>query len=334
MLTGAGVEVGIRQRVLLMLMGVTLTTLLFAAAAHAAISAFEPWKGTVAPGESMTATFTVVDSFTSCFTVGAPSGLSATLDGLGLGSLPASCAVSGTLVTMTVAADSEVSPGDYTVKLTESALNGQLLGTHEWPVAVIEPPAPTTTTTTTIPTSTTSSTTIPDLTTTTTSTVSAVVTVTTPPTAPSTRASDGAPGTASTATDAPAETDSNAGIVLSADSTVRDGPEVLGFGVERRDRPDGRRTRQPADAEPPPLSHAPLSDRLRVHASTVFPPLIADAVVSPIMIGKYLVHSVLDSSRRLLVPIVIGTLIGLLMVWRMRTVIAKDGPPLSRFSVE
>ncbi len=91
------------------LTGVVLTTLLLATAVQAAISEIDPWQGTVAPGESVTATFTIEDSFTSCFEADAPPGFSVTFDGLGLYDLP-NCAVSDTLVTMTVSVDSDVSP--------------------------------------------------------------------------------------------------------------------------------------------------------------------------------------------------------------------------------
>jgi hypothetical protein len=324
-----------------MLTGVTVTTLLLATAALAAISPIEPWHGTVAPGESVTARFTVVDSFTSCFTGDAPPGLSATFGGLGLGSLPANCAVSGTEVTMTVTADADVLPGDYAVRILETALSGQLLGTHDWPVTVTEGASTTTTTqpsttttssrtTTTHSSTSTSSTTTTSPATTTTSAVAEAVTDTTQPAASSLSTDDGGSGTTSTESDP----DAPAGTVAPTGSALPEKLEVLTSDSAREDIPYHRYASQPAEEETALLPRIALSDWLRNEIPGAIPPLITDVVLSPIVIGEHLLHSLLDGSKAMLIPIAITTLIGLLMVWRMRTKIADDELALSSHSVD
>lgn len=327
----AGVGAGTRRRALVMLTGVTLTTLLLAAAALAAISPIEPWQGTVAPGDSVTARFTVVDSFTSCFTGDAPPGLSATFEGLGLDSLPAGCAVSGTEVTMTVTADADVLPGDYAVTIIETALSGQLIDTHDWPVTVTGVASTTTThpstttsltgTTTTHSSTATSTSSTPTTSpaTTTTSTVAEVVTDTTQPAAFSSSTDDGVPGATSTESDPAAETDARVWTVAPRGSMTSEKSEVLASGSARDDHPYQRNASRPAEEETALLARIALSEWLRKEMPGAIPPLITDAVLSPIVIGEHLFHSLLDGSKAMLIPIVLATLIGLLMVWRMRT---------------
>ncbi len=92
---------------------------------------------------------------------------------------------------------------------------------------------------------------------------------------------------------------------------------MLGSGSGGQDLPYERYPRPPAE-EDRLLSRIALSNQLRTEIPGAIPPLVTDAVLSPLVIGEYLVQSLFDSSKGLLIPVAISTLIGLLMVWRMR----------------
>ena len=335
------------------LAGTTVASFILATAASAAISAISPEKGTVEPGESTTATFTVVDSLTSCFTASASSGFSVTFDGLGLGLLPLNCALGGAEVTMTVAASANASPGDYRVTLSETAVGGRLIDTHEWPFTV---PAPAATTTTTIAeTTTTKAQTTTTSAVTTTSTQSATTTSagpapnttdgpattnTTSPVATGSRGSgqEATPATATTVSIAPDtrdEDNDSAGEATGPETSSEiddDDAEVLAAGTTD-DLPYNRYPANPTEDGPGILARTVLSDQLRSQFSRALPMTVADAVLSPVVIAEFLVRSLLRSAMGLLVPILVATLVGLWMVWRMREEIDDDELALSRQSV-
>jgi hypothetical protein len=336
------------------LAGITVASFLLATAASAAISAISPEKGTVEPGESTTATFTVVNSLTSCFTSSASPGFTVTFDGLGLGLLPLNCALGGADVTMTVTASANASPGDYRVTLSETAVGGRLIDTHEWPFTV---PAPATTTTTIAETTTTT----PQTTTTTTSSVTTTSTqsATTTSAGPATNTTDGpdttnatspvatesrgsgqetAPATATTVPIAPdtrEEDNDSAGEAIGPETsseTNDDDAEVLAAGTTD-DLPYNRYPANPTEGGPGFLARTMLSDQLRSQFSRAVPMTVADVVLSPVVIAEFLVRSLLRSAMSLLVPILVATLVGLWMVWRMREEIDDDELALSRQSV-
>ncbi|HEX6301383.1 MAG TPA: hypothetical protein VF148_13025 [Acidimicrobiia bacterium] len=358
-----------RSRVLGKLAGASIVTFLLATAASAAISPISPDSGTVEPKESVSASFTVVDSATSCFAAEVPRYFSVTFDGLGLEPLPIDCAHEGTEITMTVEAGAKALPGDYQVTITETALGGGLLDTYEWPFTVPAPPATTTTipatTTTTIPTTTTTET--PTTTsagaTTTTTTQSATTTdpgsptttvpgITTNITDPAgaggptgagpttTAAATGTPDTASstigttTATSRGGDTSGADGATGSATPTDdQDDQDVLAAGSTEDNLPYDRYPDRLSDDAPEVLSRTVLTDQLRNQISRAFPVTIADAVLSPVLIAEYLLRSLLESALGLLIPILIATLLGLWMVWRMREEVEDDELALSRQSM-
>lgn len=349
-----------RSRVLGWLAGAVMVTLVLATSASADISPISPESGTVEPKGSVTASFTVVDSVTSCFAAEVPPRFSVSFDGLGLGQLPTSCALEGAEITMTVTASAAAQPGEYQVTIVETALGGRLLGTHEWPFTVPASPATTTTipatTTTTTPTTTTTNsptTTSPGATTTTsapsaTSTSPASPTTTDPgsptttaapagtgdPTGPS--ATSVTPGTAAPTTRA-GTTDNGDGSTAVTDETLgsdtpddEDDPEVLAAGASDDNLPYDRYPDSLSDNAPEVMSRTVLSDQLRSQISRAFPVTVADAVLSPVVIAEYLLRSLLESARGLLIPILIATLLGLWMVWRMREEVNDDELALSR----
>lgn len=335
------------------LAGITVASFLLATAASAAISAISPEKGTVEPGESTTATFTVVNSLTSCFTSSASPGFTVTFDGLGLGLLPLNCALGGADVTMTVTASANASPGDYRVTLSETAVGGQLIDTHEWPFTV---PAPVTTTTTIAETTTTKA----QTTTTTTSAVTTTSTqsATTTSAGPATNTSDG-PATTNTTSPVATESGGSGGETAPASATavsiapdprdenndpageaktpetsseIDDDAEVLAAGTTD-DLPYNRYPADPTEDGPGILARTVFSDQLRSQFSRAVPMTVADVVLSPVVIAEFLVRSLLRSAMSLLFPVLVATLVGLWMVWRMREEIDDDELALSRQSV-
>lgn len=359
----------ITSRVLGKLAGASIVTFLLATAASAAISPITPGSGTVEPKGSVTARFTVVDSVTSCFTAEVPKYFSVTFDGLGVEPLPIDCALEGTEITMTVEAGAKALPGDYRVTITETALDGGLLDTHEWPFTVLSTPGTTTTipatTTTTMPTTTTtdSPTTTSAGATTTTTTRTATTTnpgsptttvpgITTNITDPSgaegptgaspttTLAATGTPDTASSTTDNTTATSrsgdtSGTDGAAGSDTPVNDDDDqdVLAAGSTEDNLPYDRYPDRLSDNAPEVLSRTVLTDQLRNQISRAFPVTVADAVLSPVVIAEYLLRSLLESARGLLIPILIATLLGLWMVWRMREEVEDDELALSRQSL-
>jgi hypothetical protein len=75
------------------------------------------------------------------------------------------------------------------------------------------------------------------------------------------------------------------------------------------------------------------SDQLRSQISGAVPLPLADAVLSPLVIAEFLARSLLHSAKSLLIPLLIATLIGLGMAWRMRKEVDHDKLALSRQSV-
>jgi len=360
-----------RSRVLELLAGASIVMFLLATAASAAISPISPNSGTVEPKGSVSASFTVVDSVTSCFAAKVPQYFSVTFDGLGLGLLPTDCALEGTEITMTVEAGAKALPGDYQVTITETALGGGLLDTHEWPFTVPASPTTTTTapatTTTTIPTTTTvpTTTTAPTNTTTsagattTTSNQSATTTgpssptTTAPGTSTNTSGPSGAggpsatgdpttpsatPGTTTSTTGSgtpnsqgDATTDADRSLESDTPAEDDDGDEeVLAAGSSEDNLPYDRYPDSLSDNPPEVLSRTVLSDQLRNQIARAFPVTVADAVLSPVVIAEFLFRSLLESAKGLLIPILIATLVGLWMVWRMRGEVDDDELALSR----
>jgi hypothetical protein len=367
-----------RVRSLVRLAGMTLATFLIATVAYAAVSSFKPSEGTVAPGGSTTASFTVVNSVTSCFTASAPQGFSVAFDGLGLGLLPLNCALRGARITMTVTAASGASPGDYEVTITETAVGGSLIDSHEWPFTVPAPdvttttvPATTTTTASAV-TTTTRATTTSTQTAATTSTSSSATTATTSTgaagngnaettgdgntgaagtgnTGAAGTGNTGAAGTGNTgaagndratsttgaATTSATEDSETASADLDAgpDTSPDDDTEVLAAGVSDENPPY---VRYPvgAGADASDVSTRTVrSDQLRSQISRAVPLPLADAVLSPLVIAEFLARSLLESAKSLLIPLLIATLIGLGMAWRMRKEVDDDKLALSRQSV-
>jgi len=363
-----------RSRVLELLAGASIVTFLLATAASAAISPISPASGTVEPKGSVSASFTVIDSVTSCFAAEAPQYFDVTFDGLGLGLLPINCALEGTEITMTVEAGPKALPGNYQVTVTETALGGSLLDTHEWPFTVPASPTTTTTIPTTTTTTTPTTTTVPTTTTTkgatttsagattTTSNQSATTTDRSSPTttaagtstAPSGPSGAGGPsgtgdsttpsaatvtpGTA-TSTTGSGTPNSQGGATTDADRTLEpdtaadddDGDEeVLAAGSSEDNLPYDRYPDSLTDNAPEILSRTVLSDQLRNQISRAFPVTVADAVLSPVVIGEFLFRSLLESAQGLLIPILIATLLGLWMVWRMSEEVDDDELALSR----
>jgi len=355
-------EARTRMRFLVRLAGATVASFLLATAAAAAISSITPDRGTVEPGGSTSANFTVTGSLTSCFTADAPSGFSVAFDGLGLNLLPAGCALGGARVTMTVTAGANASAGDYRVTITETAVGGRLLDTHEWPFTV---PAPVTTTTT-IPETTT--TTRPRTTTTaaltTTSTQSGATTSTDRATTTTSGATTG--GATETTTAGAAATGNNTPTASPATKTTvsdtpntgggdsppageeadtlpegspdgaseeADDPEVLAAGSSDGDLPYERYPAGSGDDAPEVLSRTVFSDQLRSQFSQAVPLTLADAVLSPVVIAEFLFRSLLQSAMSLLVPVLIATLVGSWIVWRMREEVDDDELAISRQSM-
>lgn len=344
-----------RLRSLVRLAGMTLATFLVATAAYAAVSSFKPSEGTVAPGESTTASFTVVNSATSCFTASAPQGFSVAFDGLGLGLLPLNCALRGARVTMTVTAAPGASPGDYEVTITETAVLGSLIDSHEWPFTVPAPdittttvPATTTTTKPSAVTTTTRATTTSTQTAATTSTSSPATTATSSTGASSTgnaeASSTGNAGAAGTdpatsttvAATTPATEDSETASAepdAAPDTSPDDDTEVLAAGGTDENPPYARYP-VGAGADASDFSTRTVrSDQLRSQISEALPLPLADAVLSPLVIAEFLARSLLESAKSLLIPLLIATLIGLGMAWRMRKEVDDDKLALSRQSV-
>jgi hypothetical protein len=85
-----------------------------------------------------------------------------------------------------------------------------------------------------------------------------------------------------------------------------------------------------SDNPPEVLSRTVLSDQLRNQIARAFPVTVADAVLSPVVIAEFLFRSLLESAKGLLIPILIATLVGLWMVWRMRGEVDDDELALSR----
>ncbi|HUP17137.1 MAG TPA: hypothetical protein VM848_13940 [Acidimicrobiia bacterium] len=314
-----------RSRVLGWLAGAAIVTFVLATSASADISPISPESGTVEPKGSVTATFTVVDSVTGCFAAEVPPRFSVTFDGLGLGQAPTNCALEGTEITMTVTAGAKAQPGDYQVTIIETALGGRLLGTHEWPFTVPAPPA----TTTTVPATTT--TTTPTTTTTNSPTTTSAGATTTTSTQSDTTTDPGSPTTTAGPTGTANPTSPSAARVTPADD--EDEEEVLAAGVSDDNLPYDRYPDSLSDNAPEILSRTVLSDQLRTQISRAFPVTVADAVLSPVVIAEYLFRSLLESARGLLIPILIATLLGLWMVWRMREEIDDDELALSRQSM-
>jgi hypothetical protein len=353
-----------------LLAGASIVTFLLATAASAAISPIIPDSGTVEPKGSVTASFTVADSVTSCFAAEVPQYFSVTFDGLGLDLLPINCALEGTEITMTVEAGAKALPGNYHVTITETALGGSLLDTHEWPFTVPAPPTTTTTFPTTTPTTPPTTTTVPTTTTTkdTTTTSAGATTTTTsqsgtpssptttaPGTSPATSGPNGAGGPigtgdattpptvtattgTATATTGSGTPNSQGGTTTDADGAPEpdtsaddeDGDEeVLAAGSEDN-LPYDRYPNSLSDNAPEILSRTVLSDQLRNQISRAFPVTVADAVLSPVVIAEFLFRSLIESAQGLLIPILIATLIGLWMVWRMREEVDDDELALSR----
>jgi hypothetical protein len=350
---------GTRPKSLVWLAGITVALLLVANAALAAISPFKPSEGTVEPGEKAKTHFNVVDSVTSCFVATAPSDFSVSFDGLGLGILPASCALNGARVTLTVTASSQASPGAYKVTITETSQGGSLIDTHEWPFTVPAPPPPTTTTmpietTTTVPPSVT--TIAPGVATTTstpssspTSTVGSASSPTTvgassspanpvgPAASPGAGAGSPSTGTSRPTEDAPRPQQRDAEDVtrLPTDETSPDDEaEVLAAGVSDDSSPPyDRYPRRPQADGSESEEGLALSDPLRDQNSNPVAMFMADGDLSPGAIAQFIFGSLFEGAKDLMIPLLIATLVGLVMVWRMRSEVEGDELALSRQSL-
>jgi hypothetical protein len=347
-------EARTRSKFLVRLGGAIVVLFWLATAASAAISSISPSSGTVEPRKSVSASFTVVDSLTSCFTASTPRGFEVTFNGLTI-----NCALEGAEVTMTVEAGAKVGPGDYVVTINETSIEGELLATHTWPITVPAPP----TTTTTIPTTTTtraetSTTSAATTTSTQSATTSSTQSVTTtsisnvtsttrgttnttsgdpvasgnPPSPPGT-SDDPATATSGEGDKAP-NTETGAASTDPSDPQSDDETEVLAAASAGDD--DLPYVRYPAnrgDVAPEVLSRTVFSDQLRDQLSRALPLAVADAVLTPVVVVEFLYQSLLQSAMGLLVPILLAVFVGLLMVWRMREEIDDDELALSRQSM-
>jgi hypothetical protein len=339
------------------LAGITVATFFLATAALAAISPFDPSKGTVKPGESTKTSFSVTDSVTSCFVATAPPKFDVSFDGLGLNLLPANCALGGAKVTMTVKATPKALPGDYTVTITETALGGALIGTHEWPFTVPAPPEPTTTTIAATTTTAPANTTTTSGGATTTSTPSSSPTSTGGPTTspPSTVGSASSPAStvgpatspssavgATTTTPGPSEgtsppEESEAESVTESAATDAspndEDAQVLAAGLtDNSSPPSNRYPRLPLPDGAESEVGMALADPLGGRNANPFASF-ADASLSPGAIAEFIFGSLFAGVRDLMIPMLIAALVGLAMVWRMRLEVNDDELALSRQSL-
>lgn len=350
------------RRYLVGLAGALGAVLIGATAALAAVSSFSPSSGAVSPGESTTADFTVTPptvlgvSSTSCISAAVspnPLQFAVAFDGLGLGTLPANCAVGETDVEMTVTAGQNAAPGNYVVTVTEIELGGELVGTRQWPFTVLAPPTTTTTTTTTTTRPTTSTSTPTTSSTSgaanTTSTTAPVTTTTTAPrtTDSSTPGTDDETSPPTTSGGGPAPTgptssSPNTGSATSSTSPTTedshsDDDDSGGIVVGAPADPTGPGGGSGGSAAPAGddgfLSNISLTDQLRNQIAQAIPLPIAQAVLSPLFIAEFLFRSVLGSAMGYLIPLLLAGGFGLWLVWRMRREVDDGELALSRESL-
>lgn len=328
------------RRYLVKLVVATLATFLLATAAYAALSSISPSRGTVAPGESTTATFQVSPSLLSCVVANVSPNpgnqIAVSFDAAGLD--PANCtALGGDLeVEMTVTAKPEAKPGDYIVTINEVALlGGSLLDSLTWPFTVLAPATTTTTTSTT-----TTTTTAPTTTTTAPPTTTSTQSATTTSTRPSATTTSSPVTTTSTATATTESTTSATGSTATPSTDQSppseespDDEQVVAAGAPDDNLPYDRYPSESGDAVARPQSRTALSDQLRSQISGAVPLTVADAVLSPLVITEFLFGALLDGAKALAIPLVISTLVGLWMVLRMREEVDDDELTLSRQSV-
>jgi hypothetical protein len=308
--------------------------LTLAGVAHAAVSAFDPDNGQMAPGGSTSATFEVTPPGLlgfgfSCLIGSAAPTANPLLPTPSISvSFDAPCG-SFREVEMTVAATAGTSPGSYIVTVTETELlvDGDLLGTYEWPLTITGPTTTTTTTTTTTSTTTTtpaSSTTTPgpggtSPTTTAGSTIPSGPTTTAVGSGPAITAPGDAPeATTSTSTPRPSE------------GGLGDDDDDVVFVVSAPDETDGDLIGLDPDlvtaieGEPASYTRLAFSDRLRSELEGNIPSVISDAVLSPLVIGEILFRSLLEHARGFLLPLILATLVAMWFVWKMRAEIDVD----------
>lgn len=331
---------GTRWKHRVTLVGTVIATFALATGVYAAISGFNPSIGTVAPGGSATATFTVTPplGLSSCITATVsptPARFSVRFDGVGLG--PTNCTlVRETEVEMTVSASAQATPGDYTVTITEVALGGSLLDSYEWPLTVVAPATTTTTTpsstTTTVPTTTSSQ---PDPATTstaptTTSTTSPATTSNTTPSNASTTPSNASTDTVTANAEENTSTDTvtlneEENTASSSDAAPEDDLELLAVSGPR----DGGSRYERPGVEP--QSGASWVER-SAHGRLIGPglALLSEIAPSPPGFGELLARSLISSVMPLFAPLVIATLIGMVMAWRLGRKVDDDELALQR----
>jgi len=323
-----------------------MASFMFATVAYAAVSTFNPSSGTVSPGGTTGASFTVTPPplLTSCITASVSPGplqFTVVFDGLGLGALPANCAtLEPTDVEMTVTAGANATPGQYEVTITEVALlGGQLIATREWPFEVVAPPTTTSSTTSTSTSSTsTTSTSTPGVTTTSTPRPSTTIGQATTTTASATTSSrsgvvttegSGTPaanGGLPTSTPRPGSSPSSLPDPSATHDVSDDGGDdvfALPPPSDLTGGPPDRGGATPADGGEF-LSKISLSEQLRNQISRALPLPVAQAVLSPLVIVEFLFRSALASAFGYLIPLLLAALYGTWMVVRMRREVDDD----------
>ncbi|MGH8915738.1 MAG: hypothetical protein ACRDZM_14630 [Acidimicrobiia bacterium] len=302
-----------------------------AGVAHATLSSFDPSRGQVAPGGSTTATFDVtppglVGLGVSCIVGSAAPTSSPSLPTLGISvSFDQVCGTSRE-AEMTVAASASVSPGSYIVTITETELlvDGNLLGTYQWPLTVTGGTTTTSTpstTTTDSPTSTTAST-----------SGSPSTTPSPPPTTieegprpPGTSPSLGAggtsppanqgPGTSTTVEDSADPVDDDDDLVFAIPSPTPGGGAGAGSTLD-----DVTATEEGRAV----FASIAYSDRLRQALEESLPSMLTEVVLSPLVIGEVLVRSLVENVVAFLIPLALAMSLARLLVRRMRVEIGAD----------
>jgi hypothetical protein len=113
-----------------------------------------------------------------------------------------------------------------------------------------------------------------------------------------------------------------------------DEAEVLAAGVSDDSSPPyDRYPRHPRADGSGSEEGLALSDPLRDQSSNPVAMFMADGDLSPGAIAQFIFGSLFEGAKDLMIPLLIATFAGLVMVWRMRSEVEDDELALSRQSL-
>lgn len=298
-----------------------------ALAAYAAVTGVTPSSGTAQPGQTITATVTFQSTLADLCpqALNLPTNMTVTFEpGCGPGGLFPPPWQSQ----MQVVVGPNTTPGDYTINITDLDPLGGLI--FQWPLTVTAPPATTTSTTSTTST-TTISTTTPSVTTsttaavTTTSPAGVAVVTTRPPTA-------GAPGNGGGPVGNGSGTDGSGkggsggsgpagavGIGIAPDDPTGPGTGGgTGAGDPQVTADAGTEANNGDDADAG-FSEVAVSSGLIDLVSRAVPGLVAEVVLSPLVVAEILFRALGSTVAGLLFPLAVTLLLGLWLFWALRS---------------